>query len=42
MVLYMTFIGIPVTKLFQVSNLGSGGIETLKLDFQAAVLPFEK
>jgi hypothetical protein len=42
LVLYITFIGIPVTKLFQVSHIGSGESETLRLDFQAAVLPLEK
>jgi hypothetical protein len=42
MVLYMTFIGIPVAKLFQVSQLGSEGRETLRLDFQAAVSPLAK
>jgi hypothetical protein len=41
-VLYMTFIGIPVAKLFQVSHLGSGGSKTLRLDFQAAVSPLAK
>ncbi len=28
-----------MTKLFQVSHLGSGGSETVGLDFQAEVLP---